>query len=354
MRWIFLLLSFLICQAKVAQSSFVKNWGSGKRDPALLLLNLVQCMFSPGSRYVTYTSSEEDHNLVVVQFYRHIYYRVSQPIIEGTELRVWIGRDYASLLGLGMGEFCPHPDKIRPFTLSMLASCLLCFWCISEASEICLLDTGDSVKCQVGDKENFLRLLQDIQLVTLPESSSGPLWSDHSQSQSPMPVISDVTTMPTSDSANESGSSSLSGFASPVSFSCPNSYSYEKYDFLPGTEKLLSNPSTTRHSPWYFFGFETDPTGQPLDRSTVVCKLCWQHVGCGGGPAEIQNHLTSKHHLRPHSSSKERSAQTTGDFLLLSVCDGLGDQMSSTSTIYTHTSRKLRRNLRTILDLCVW
>lgn len=58
------------------------------------------CVF----RYVTYTSSEEEHNLVVFQFYRHIYYRVSQPISEGTELKVWIGRDYASLLGLGMGE----------------------------------------------------------------------------------------------------------------------------------------------------------------------------------------------------------------------------------------------------------
>lgn len=58
-------------------------------------------------RYVTYTSSEEEHNLVVFQFYRRIYYRVSQPITEGTELRVWIGKDYATLLGLGMGEF-PH------------------------------------------------------------------------------------------------------------------------------------------------------------------------------------------------------------------------------------------------------
>lgn len=54
-------------------------------------------------RYVTYTSREEEHNLVVFQFYRHIYYRVSRPISEGTELKVWIGKDYATLLGLGMG-----------------------------------------------------------------------------------------------------------------------------------------------------------------------------------------------------------------------------------------------------------
>lgn len=56
-------------------------------------------------RYVTYTSSEEEHNLVVFQFYRRIYYRVSQLIAEGAELRVWIGKDYATLLGLGIGEF---------------------------------------------------------------------------------------------------------------------------------------------------------------------------------------------------------------------------------------------------------
>lgn len=45
--------------------------------------------------------------MVVFQFYRHIYYRVSQPISEGAELKVWIGRDYANLLGLGMGRCCP-------------------------------------------------------------------------------------------------------------------------------------------------------------------------------------------------------------------------------------------------------
>lgn len=42
--------------------------------------------------------------MYIFQFYRHIYYRVSKPIPEGTELRVWIGKDYASMLGLGIGE----------------------------------------------------------------------------------------------------------------------------------------------------------------------------------------------------------------------------------------------------------
>ncbi|KAM7418528.1 hypothetical protein PAMA_015913 [Pampus argenteus] len=229
-------------------------------------------------RYVTYTSSEEEHNLIVFQFYRHIYYRVSQPITEGAELRVWIGKDYATLLGLGMGE---------------------------------------NVKCEVGDKETVLRLLQDIQLITLPEPSSSSLWSDHSQSQSPMPVISDVTTMMSnpdtvSDSVVISGSALTS--SSLISFPSPGSHQLEKYDFMSGTEKLLSNPNATQNSPWYFFGFEPDPTGRPLDRNTAVCKLCGEHVGCGGGAADIQNHLTSKHHIRSRDQqiNKERSLLTIG------------------------------------------
>nr|XP_046259226.1 uncharacterized protein LOC124066656 isoform X2 [Scatophagus argus] len=220
-------------------------------------------------RYVTYTSSEEEHNLVVFQFYRRIYYRVSQHIMEGAELRVWIGKDYATLLGLGM---------------------------------------GGNVKCEVGDKETVLRLLQDIQLVTLPEPSSSSLWSDNSQSQSPMPVISDVTTMSNPDAPCDSGLISGSAFPSSslISFPSPNAYPYEKYDFIAGTEKLLSNPNTPQNSPWYFFGFEPDPTGRPLDRSTAVCKLCGEHVGCGGGTTDLQNHLTNKHHIRPRDSNRDR------------------------------------------------
>ncbi|XP_049900192.1 uncharacterized protein LOC126390105 isoform X1 [Epinephelus moara] len=221
-------------------------------------------------RYVTYTNSEEEHNLVIFQFYRHIYYRVSQPIPEGAELRVWIGRDYATLLGLGM---------------------------------------GDNVKCEFGDKETVLRLLQDIQLVTLPEPSSSSLWSDHSQSQSPMPVISDVTTVSNPDA--DSGMISGSTFPSPslISFPSPSSHPMEKYDFMPGTEKLLSHPNATQNSPWYFFGFEPDPTGRPLDRSTLVCKLCGEHVSCGGA-ADLQNHLTNKHHIRIRDGNKDRSLLT--------------------------------------------
>lgn len=62
-------------------------------------------IFFPCFRYVTYTSGEEDHNLVIFQFYRRIYYKISQPISEGAELKVQISSDYAALLGLSMGEF---------------------------------------------------------------------------------------------------------------------------------------------------------------------------------------------------------------------------------------------------------
>lgn len=72
--------------------------------PLCNLIFLLSCF-----RFVTFTSREEEHNLVVFQFYRNIYYKVTQPITEGVELRVWIGKDYAKLLGLGTGEFtCSH------------------------------------------------------------------------------------------------------------------------------------------------------------------------------------------------------------------------------------------------------
>ncbi|XP_071373631.1 E3 SUMO-protein ligase ZBED1-like isoform X1 [Centroberyx affinis] len=228
-------------------------------------------------RYVTYASSEEEHNLVVFQFYRHIYYRVSQPISEGAELKVWIGRDYAALLGLGLGE---------------------------------------STKCEVGDKEMILRLLQDIQVVTLPDSLTSSLWSDNSQSQSPMPVISDVTTMSNPDAGGDSGpvtaSASTSTSSLLASFPSPAYHQVDKYDFIPGTDKLLSYPFAARNSPWFFFGFEPDPSGRPLDRSTVMCKLCGERVGCGGGSADIQSHLATKHHIRLRDSAKDRGPLTTG------------------------------------------
>ncbi|XP_072240295.1 E3 SUMO-protein ligase ZBED1-like isoform X2 [Leuresthes tenuis] len=238
-----------------------------REDAAFVFMDASDENKSNWMRYVTYTSREEEHNLVVFQFNRHIYYKVSQSISEGAELKVLIGKEYASLLGLGM---------------------------------------GDGIKCEIGDKETALRLLQDIQLVTLPEMSTS-FWSDHSQSQSPMPVITDVTTVSNPEAAPDPGLMSASGLSSLQSAS---SHAMEKYDFLPGAEKLLSHPVTPQNSPWYFFGLEPDPTGRPLDRSTAVCKLCMEHVSCGGGAADLQSHLTSKHHIKPRDINKDRSLIT--------------------------------------------
>lgn len=173
-------------------------------------------------------------------------------------------------------------------------------------------DIGENVKCEFGDKETILRVLRDIQLVTLPEPSSSSLWSDNSQSQSPMPVISDVMTMTNPDAASDSGviSGPASASSSLVSIPSPACHHMDKYDFMPGTEKLLTYQYISEHNPWYFFGFEPNPAGRPVDRSTVVCKLCGERVGCGGGVADIQNHLTSKHRIRSRDSNKDR---TTGN-----------------------------------------
>ncbi|KAK7929699.1 hypothetical protein WMY93_006094 [Mugilogobius chulae] len=218
-------------------------------------------------RFVTFTSFEDEQNLTVFQFYRKIYYKVSQPISEGDELKVWVGRDYASLLGL------EH--------------------------------TGENMKCQVGDKESFLRPLQDIQFASLPEPSSSSHWSDHSQSQSPMPIISEVTSINTSGSIEHSSHASSSlGYGH-----VPHPYE-NKYHFLPGTERLVANPDHP-HTPasgdgslWYFFGFEPDHTGRPLDRTTAICKLCGDLVICGsGGVHEIKSHMLVKHHIKPRETT---------------------------------------------------
>ncbi|KAM4604202.1 E3 SUMO-protein ligase ZBED1-like isoform 2-T2 [Polymixia lowei] len=236
-------------------------------------------------RYVTYASSEEDCNLIVFQFYRHIYYRVSQPISEGAELKVWIGKDYAGMLGLGMDE---------------------------------------NMRYDVGDKEMILRIFQDIQVVTLPEPNSSSIWSENSQSQNPMPIISEVTSISTPDATVDSGmvSASSSSSSSLASFPFAAPHQLEKYDFIPGAEKLLSHPNTGRKGQWRFFGFEPDPTGQPLDPSVVVCKICGEHVGC----RDMQTHLINKHDIRPRDivkGLKDRSPLTSGQRLqapILSSC----------------------------------
>lgn len=188
------------------------------------------------------------------------------------------------------------------------------------------MGTDDNVKFEVGDKETVLQLLQDIQLVTLPEPNSS-VWADLSQSQSPMTLISDMSTMPNLDSLTDTDTLGLSpplwiqSFPSSSSssslLSCPQSgYNpTDSYDFMPGSENLLCAPNTPTHSPWFFVGFESDACGLPVDPSAVVCKLCGDVVGCGGGPADVQNHLLKKHHIK----SCDLSSDQTGNLVSIII-----------------------------------
>ncbi|XP_061534877.1 uncharacterized protein LOC133403715 [Phycodurus eques] len=82
--------------------------------------------------------------------------------------------------------------------------------------------SGENIKCELEDKEAVLQLLQDIQLVTLPEpsSSSQTESGDHSQSQSPLPLISDVSTWTSyksnADANSYSGHIARSSISSPI------------------------------------------------------------------------------------------------------------------------------------------
>ncbi|XP_067106421.1 E3 SUMO-protein ligase ZBED1-like [Osmerus mordax] len=172
-------------------------------------------------RFVSCTTSEEEHNLIVFQWQREIYYRVSKPISPGEEVKVCIGKEYAALLGLGLGE---------------------------------------SIKCKYGDKENLLSIFQDIQLVRVPgvaafpEPHDSPSWFNGNQSY-----------------INMSGTSSLSS-RSQADSNDPNQCSameVQDYDFVEGADKLLKHPNTAQVRVWYFFGFEADPSGSglPLDKT---------------------------------------------------------------------------------------
>lgn len=187
----------------------------------------------------------------------------------------------------------------------LLTWCVLVFWG--------MLGTDDNVKCEVGDKETVLQLLQDIQLVTLPEPNSS-VWSDLSESQSSMTLMSETSTMSNLESLTDTGTLALSPplwvQSSPSSslISCPPSgyNTTDSYDFMPGSENLLCAPNTPTQSPWFFVGFEPDASGLPVDPSAVVCKLCGDVVSCEGGHADVQNHLLQKHNIRTCDPSSDQ------------------------------------------------
>ncbi|CAB1326955.1 unnamed protein product [Coregonus sp. 'balchen'] len=235
-------------------------------------------------RYVACAACEEEHNLTVFQYRGQIFYRVSQPIPEGTELKVWIGQEYAAMLGLGIGE---------------------------------------NIKCEFGDKEILLRIFRDIQVVpvggtsSLPDINGSYSWSDNSQSGSPLPVISDVSSGLQTDTTDPTPVLNPPQNTNQTSLSIAM-----KYDFVKGAEKLLC-PSQPNSPVWEFFGFEPDPNGQPLDKDKVMCKLCGQHVDYSATVTHLENHLVQMHHMKRRdvikdgnkpwvSSSRFRPYHTTG------------------------------------------
>ncbi|XP_010886538.2 uncharacterized protein LOC105020893 isoform X2 [Esox lucius] len=218
-------------------------------------------------RYVACAACEEEHNLTVIQYRGQIYYRVSQAIPEGTELKVWIGQEYAAMLGLGLGEH---------------------------------------IKCEFGDKEILLQIFRDIQVVPVggdsrPDPNGSYSWSDNSQSGSPLLVISDVSSGLPAD-ANYSTFSTA-----PAAHQNANQRGLSvnfRYDFVKGSDKLLS-PSQNNGLIWEFFGFEPDASGQPLDKDKVMCKLCGQHVDYRGTVAHLENHLIQTHHMKRRDVAKD-------------------------------------------------
>lgn len=183
--------------------------------------------------------------------------------------------------------------------------------------------TDDNVKCEVGDKETVLQLLEDVQLVTLPEPNSS-VWSDLSESQSPMTLISDTSTMSNLDLFTDTGTLGLppplwvqSPPSSSLLFCPPSGYNTtDSSDFMPGSENLLCTPNTPTHSPWFYVGFEPDASGLPVDSSVVVCKLCADVVGCGGGPADVQDHLLKKHHIKTRDPSSDQTGNSGSNIVL--------------------------------------
>ncbi|KAJ8000594.1 hypothetical protein DPEC_G00182000 [Dallia pectoralis] len=220
-------------------------------------------------RYVAVATCEEEHNLTVIQYRGQIYYRVSQPIPEGTELKVWIGQEYATMLGLRLGEH---------------------------------------IKCEFGDKEILLQIFRDIQVVPLggdnrPEINGPYSWSENSHSGSPQLVISDVSSGLHSDATDSTFN------AAPTANQSANQKGLSvnlRYDFVKGSDKLLS--LAQNNGPiWEFFGFEPDASGQPLDKDKVMCKLCGQNVDCKGTVDHLDNHLIQIHHMKRRDFTKDGS-----------------------------------------------
>ena len=53
-------------------------------------------------RFVNCSGTEDEQNLIAYQYRGEIFYRAYKDIIAGSELLVWYGPEYASLLGINL------------------------------------------------------------------------------------------------------------------------------------------------------------------------------------------------------------------------------------------------------------
>ncbi|KAJ8342080.1 hypothetical protein SKAU_G00320080 [Synaphobranchus kaupii] len=210
-------------------------------------------------RYVACASSEGEQNLTVFQYHGRIYYRISKAVPPGAELRVWIGREYATMLGLQL---------------------------------------GDHIKFEFGEKETLMKTFQDIQVVSVGNSSQQP--------DGPPLAIGEVY----SEAASEDRRSPQGQGTPTVSSSIPPSSPLPpppppdsslnparptlKFNFVKGSESLVSL-SRAQSRYWTFFGFEANRFGQFLDKTKIICKLCGGRLAYSGNTTNLRQHLIYKH-----------------------------------------------------------
>ncbi|KAG9332280.1 hypothetical protein JZ751_015441 [Albula glossodonta] len=208
-------------------------------------------------RYVACASSEEEQNLTVFQYHGRIYYRVSKPIPAGAELRVWIGREYATMLGLQL---------------------------------------GDHIKFEFGEKEILMKIFQDIQVVSVSDGST----SAGQQTDSASSSMGKTQTAPVSPQGHvtQSVSTSIAQPQTPDSSLPPGPRAAAapplRFNFVKGSESLVSL-SRAQSRYWTFFGFEANCFGQFLDKTKIICKLCGGRLAYSGNTTNLRQHLIYKH-----------------------------------------------------------
>ncbi|KAJ8247727.1 hypothetical protein GJAV_G00249600 [Gymnothorax javanicus] len=215
-------------------------------------------------RYVACASCEEEQNLTVFQYHGRIYYRVTRDIPAGVELKVWISSEYATMLGLQL---------------------------------------GDDVRFEFVEKETLMKTLQDVKVVSVGEPSPRP--------DSPPLVIGEVYSEAVSENcpssqnrgvnsrSSEEPQQSTHTVSSTIPPPSPDSSRAQtppslKFNFVKGTENLVSlGRAQSRY--WTFFGFEADRFGQFLDKTKIICKLCGGRLAYSGNTTNLRQHLVYKH-----------------------------------------------------------